>query len=134
MYQYIDDILVGGPDATMMGKTQTHIENLRLQISAEKVQLPVLIGKDSGYLVEGKRSTYSSQTLTTLEQVRIPENKTELQHALSLLTFWRQHITGFSIIACPLYDLTHKRTIWDQTPIHEEVLKLLNFEAGYIRP
>ncbi|KAF1449665.1 hypothetical protein FQV07_0009654, partial [Pygoscelis papua] len=32
------------------------------------------------------------ETLTTLEQVGMPRNKRELQHALGLLTFWRKHI------------------------------------------
>ncbi|KAF1487947.1 hypothetical protein FQV18_0015949, partial [Eudyptula minor novaehollandiae] len=32
------------------------------------------------------------ETLTTLEQVRMPGNKKELQHALGLLVFWRKHI------------------------------------------
>ncbi|KAK4817733.1 hypothetical protein QYF61_026533 [Mycteria americana] len=70
------------------------------------------------------------ETLTTLEQVKIPENKKELQHALGLLVFGKKHIPYFSIIARPLYDLTHKRAAWDWTPVHEEALKLLGFEAG----
>ncbi|KAF1439457.1 hypothetical protein FQV07_0011950, partial [Pygoscelis papua] len=32
------------------------------------------------------------ETLTTLEQVQMPGNKKELQHALGLLVFWRKHI------------------------------------------
>lgn len=44
IYQYINDVLVGGPDTTVVQQTQTeiitHLENLGLQISAEKVQLP----------------------------------------------------------------------------------------------
>ncbi|XP_040977018.1 uncharacterized protein LOC121232714 [Aquila chrysaetos chrysaetos] len=44
VYQYIDDVLIGGPDTTVVGQTQrgiiSHLENLGLQIPAEKVQLP----------------------------------------------------------------------------------------------
>ena len=71
-----------------------------------------------------------SETLSTLKQVKMPENKKELQHALGLLVFWRKHVPDFSIIARRLYDLTRKRTAWDWTPVHEEALKLLIFEAG----
>ncbi|KAF1670183.1 hypothetical protein FQV07_0010773, partial [Pygoscelis papua] len=57
IYQYIDDMLIGGSDATAGGI----------------VCIP-------------------PETLTTLEQVRMPGNKKELQHALGLLVFWRKHI------------------------------------------
>ncbi|KAF1610631.1 hypothetical protein FQV09_0012750, partial [Eudyptes chrysolophus] len=44
IYQYIDNILIGGSDAMAVGQTQTkiitHLENLGLHILAEKVQLP----------------------------------------------------------------------------------------------
>ncbi|KAK4806128.1 hypothetical protein QYF61_005500, partial [Mycteria americana] len=67
---------------------------------------------------------------TYIDDVRVPENKKELQHALGLLVFWRKHIPDFSIIARPLYDLTRKRAAWDWTPVHKKALKLLVFEAG----
>ncbi|XP_076217580.1 uncharacterized protein LOC143172237 [Aptenodytes patagonicus] len=49
MYQYIDDILIGGPDTSVVGQTQmkiiTHLESLELQIPTEKVQLPSSEGR-----------------------------------------------------------------------------------------
>lgn len=43
VYQYIDDMLVGGSDVTKKGRAQTniitHMESLQLQICREKVQL-----------------------------------------------------------------------------------------------
>ncbi|PKU37041.1 endogenous retrovirus group k member 18 pol [Limosa lapponica baueri] len=68
--------------------------------------------------------------LTTLDQVKMPESKKELQHALGLLVFWRRHIPDFSIIARPLYDLLRKGMSWDWTPVHEEALQLLVCEAA----
>ncbi|KAM9590605.1 uncharacterized protein ACIBXB_005796 isoform 2-T2 [Morphnus guianensis] len=134
VYQYIDDVLIGGPDTTVVGQTQreivSHLENLGLQIPAEKVQLPSPEVKFLGIWWKGGTVCIPPETLSTLEQVKMPENKKELQHALGLLVFWRKHIPDFSIIARPLYDLTHKRTAWDWTPVHEEALKLLIFEAG----
>ncbi|KAK4806487.1 hypothetical protein QYF61_013980 [Mycteria americana] len=133
-YQYIDDVLIGGADTTTVEKTQkniiTHLEGLGLQIPVEKVQLPAPELKFLGIWWKGGTVCIPPETLTTLEQVRVPENKKELQHALGLLVFWRKHIPDFSIIARPLYDLTHKRAAWDWTPVHEEALKLLVFEAG----
>lgn len=82
--------------------------------------------------MEGRNSVYCipPATLITLEQVKMPRNRRELQHALSLLVSWRKHIPDFSIIAQPLYHLTKKkRTSWDWTPVHREALVLLIFEA-----
>ena len=134
VYQYIDDILIGGSDASVVGQTQTkiitHLESLELQIPAEKVQLPSSEVKFLGSWWRGGTVCIPPKTLATLEQVGMPGNRRELQHALGLLVFWRKHIPDFSIIAQPLYDLTCKRTSWDWTPVHEETLKLLIFEAG----
>ncbi|KFQ80711.1 hypothetical protein N335_00742, partial [Phaethon lepturus] len=133
VYQYIDDILIGGSDATAVGQTQPEIidylENLGLQIPTEKVQLPSSEVKFLGFWWRRGTICIPPETLTTLEQVKMPENKKELQHALGLLVFWRKHIPDFSIIAHPLYDFTHKKAAWDWTPAHEEALKLLIFEA-----
>lgn len=68
-------------------------------------------------------------TLSALDQLKMPDNKKELQHALGLLVFWRKHIPDFSIIARPLYDLLRKGVSWGWTPVHEEALQLLIFEA-----
>lgn len=68
-------------------------------------------------------------TLTSIDQIKVPEDKRELQHVLGLLVFWRKHIPDFSIIARPLYDLLRKGAEWKWTPLHNDALQLLNFEA-----
>ncbi|MCQ4179331.1 hypothetical protein FK518_27580 [Klebsiella pneumoniae] len=68
-------------------------------------------------------------TLTSLDQIKMPESKKDLQHALGLLVFWRKHIPDFSIIARPLYDLLRKGVKWEWTPSQEEAVQLLIFEA-----
>ena len=134
VYQYIDDILIGGSDASVVGQTQTkiitHLESLELQILAEKAQLPSSEVKFLGIWWRGGTVSIPPETLTTLEKVGIPGNKREFQHALGLLVFWRKHIPDFSIIARPLYNLTGKRASWDWSSVHEEALKLLIFETG----
>ncbi|NXX13215.1 POL5 protein, partial [Podargus strigoides] len=116
VYQYIDDILIGGPDATAVGQTQTelitHLENLGLQIPEEKIQL---LSSKVKYPGGGGGAVCIPSETTTIEQVKMPENRKELQHALGLLVFWKKHIPYFSIIACSLYDLTRKRAAWDWT-------------------
>ncbi|KFQ60250.1 hypothetical protein N334_02530, partial [Pelecanus crispus] len=134
VYQCIDDVLVGGRDTNVVGQTQTkiiaHLESSEPQILTEKIQLLSSEVRFLGIWWRGGTVCVPPETLTTLEQVKSPGNKTELQHALGLLVFWRKHIPDFSIITRPLYDLTCKRASWDWTPVHEEALKLLIFEAG----
>ena len=69
-------------------------------------------------------------TLSSLDSVKMLESKRDLQHALGLLMFWRKHTPDFSIVARPLYDLLQKRAHWEWTSVHDEVLRLLGFEAN----
>ncbi|KFM11462.1 hypothetical protein AS27_04017, partial [Aptenodytes forsteri] len=100
IYQYIDDILIGGPDTNVVGQTQmkiiTHLESIELQIPTEKVQLPSSEVKFWGIWWRGGTVCIPPKTLTTLEQMGMPGNKRELQRALGLLVFWRKHIPDFS--------------------------------------
>jgi len=72
----------------------------------------------------------SDETLTMLDQIRMPTSKRELQQVLGTLVLWRKHIPDFSIIARSLYDLLQKDDSWDWTPVHEEALQLLIFAAS----
>ena len=47
-------------------------------------------------------------TLSATEKGQAPNSKMELQQLLSTLGYWRKHTPGFSVIACPLYDLLQK--------------------------
>ena len=90
-YQYIDDILVGRSDATAVGQTQkkiiTHLESLELQVPAEKVQPLSLEVKFLGIWWKEGPVCIPLETLATLEHIKIPENKKELQRSLGLLVF-----------------------------------------------
>lgn len=68
-------------------------------------------------------------TLTSLDAIKMPGSRKELQQTLGLLVFWRKHIPDFSIIARPLYDLLRKGAKWEWGISQEEALQLLIFEA-----
>ena len=106
MYQYIDDVLIGGADIAEVRQTSMidHLEKIGLQIRPEKVQPPSSEVKFLGIWWKGGAVCIPPDTLAILEEVKIPGNKKELQRALGLLVFWRKHIPDFSIIARPLYD------------------------------
>ncbi|NXB53359.1 TF29 protein, partial [Leucopsar rothschildi] len=131
VYQYIDDILVGGDEIELVGDIQqkiiSHSENLDLQIPPEKIQKPSQEVKFWGIWWKGGMTCIPPNALTSLDQIKMPESRKELQQALGLLVFWRQHIPDFSVIARPLYDLLRKMLKWDWTPSQEEALHLLIF-------
>ncbi|NXM13436.1 TF26 protein, partial [Ploceus nigricollis] len=133
VYQYIDDILVGGEEIEAVGEVQqkiiSHLESLDLQIPPEKIQKPSQEVKFLGIWWKGGMTCIPPDTLTSLDQIKMPHSRKELQQALGLLVFWRKHIPDFSIIARPLYDLLRKGKKWDWTPSQEEALQLLIFEA-----
>lgn len=55
---------------------------------------------------QGSRSKSTPQdTLSTLNQIKMPEMKKELPYALGLLIPWKKHIPHFSVITRPSYDL-----------------------------
>ncbi|NXH58864.1 TF211 protein, partial [Rhabdornis inornatus] len=80
-------------------------------------------------LVGGDKIEVVGDTLTSLDQIKMPDSRKDLQQALGLLVFWRKHLSDFSIITRPLYDLLRKGVKWDWTHFQEEALQLLIFEA-----
>lgn len=97
VYQYIDDILVGGDEIKVVGDTQqkiiSHLENPDLQISSEKIQKPSQEVKFLGIWWKGSMTCIPPDILTSLDQIKLPESRKDIQQDLELLVFWRKHIT-----------------------------------------
>jgi len=134
IYQYIDDVLVGGSQIEEVEEAQrdiiTHLERIGLTSPPERIQAPASEVKFLGIWWRGGRTCIPPNTLSSLELIKMPESKKELQHALGLLMFWKKHILYFLIIARPLYDLLQKKAQWEWTQVHDEALRLLVFEAN----
>ncbi|NXL79790.1 TF26 protein, partial [Leptocoma aspasia] len=133
VYQYIDDILVGGDVIREVGDTQqkiiSHLESLDLQIPSEEVQKPSQEVKFLGIWWKGGMTCIPPDTLTSLDQIKMPESRKDFQHALGLLVFWRKNIPNFSIIARHVYNLLGKGVKWEWSASQKEALQLLIFEA-----
>jgi len=134
IYQYIDDVLVGGSQTEEVGEAQwdiiTHLESIVLMIPPEKIQAPASEVKFLVIWWRGGMTYIPLDTLSSLDLIKMPGSKKDLQHALGLLVFWRKHIPDFSIVARPLCDLLQKKAQWEWTQVHNEVLQLLVFEAN----
>ncbi|NXX72937.1 POL3 protein, partial [Spizella passerina] len=132
IYQYIDDILVGGDNKDQVGSVAKAIWELLTQngldIPSAKCQGPGQEIKFLGAWWVAGAVAVPADTLEEIEKGQIPGNKRELQKLLGTLGYWRKHIPGFSVIARPLYDLLKKHRAWDWTAKHSESLKTLKDE------
>ncbi|NXV53434.1 TF29 protein, partial [Uria aalge] len=130
IYQYIDDILVDNKE--QLGQVAEAICNLLtkngLDIPPSKCQGPRQEVKFPGAWWIAGAVAVPDDTLSAIEKGQTPGNKTELQQLLGTLGYWKKHIPGFSVIACPLYDLLWKNREWDWTPQHTEALNTLKDE------
>ena len=102
------------------------LENIGLTVPPEKIQTPLCEVKFLGIWWKGGMTCIPPDTLSSLNQIMMPESKKDLQHALG---FWRKHTPDFSIVARPLYDLLRTRAQWEWTQVHDKALQLLVFEA-----
>ncbi|NXT86249.1 POL5 protein, partial [Zapornia atra] len=112
VYQYIDDILIGGDNQeTVKGafnQILSTLTSLGLEIPYAKCQGPSQEVKFLGVWWCGGAIAVPADTLEKIEAGKAPENKKELQQILGTLSYWRKHVPGFSIIARSLYKLIKK--------------------------
>ena len=130
LYQYIDDILIGGISPETVGEVAAVPVRLALheaeaEIPPEECQRPAKEVKFLGTWWIAGSAAIPSDTLSKIEQLQIPQSRKELQQLTGTLRYWRKHIPGFSIIAHPLYSLLRKRKLWKWNPEHEEAVKTL---------
>ena len=128
VYQYMDDILIGGekPEEVRhaMENIQEKLTALGLHIPPSKCQGPAQEFKFLGvWWIKGAASV-PLDTLEKIEHGQNPASKKELQ-VLGTSNYWCKHIPGSSIIAHPLYNLLKKGRSWEWTEQHEIALDLL---------
>ncbi|NWX94115.1 TF26 protein, partial [Nothoprocta ornata] len=148
IYQYIDDILIGGSDKESVRETAQTIWHLLtnhgLQVippecrplhpawwTPSKCQGPAQEVQFLGSLCVSGVVAVPDDTLMEIEKGCLPQNKKELQQLQQLigtLGYWRKHVPGFSVIAHPLFDLLRKNKLWDWTPTHAEAIRTLKDE------
>ncbi|KFQ26584.1 hypothetical protein N331_12944, partial [Merops nubicus] len=133
VYQYIDDILVGGPTEaevqTVYDAIIKHLTDIQIEVPEEKRQSPSQWAKFLGIKWRSGTWNIPPNTLSHLQKIKIPTNKKKLQGILGTLQYWRKHIPDFSVITRPLYDLLKKNRHWEWDTSHDEALRLLLLEA-----
>ncbi|KFU91047.1 hypothetical protein M959_03494, partial [Chaetura pelagica] len=133
VYQYIDDVLIGGQSEEEVQAVYDaiigHLTGMQIEIPEEKRQRPSQEVKFLGIRWKGGTWNVPSDTLSHLGEIKAPTNKKELQEILGTLQYWRKHIPDLSIIARPLHDLLKKNRHWEWEKSHDEALQLLLLEV-----
>ncbi|KFQ33905.1 hypothetical protein N331_02024, partial [Merops nubicus] len=129
LYQYINDVLIGGQSEekvkVVYDAIMRYLADIQIETPEEKRQSPSQEAKFLGIM--WKRGTWNipPDTLFHLNQIKVPSNKKELQGIgnltiLETLQYWRKHIPDFCVIARPLYDLLKKNRHWELDTSHDE--------------
>ncbi|KFP03723.1 hypothetical protein N300_10734, partial [Calypte anna] len=133
IYQYIDDVMIGGHNEQAMRPGYDaiigHLTSLPIEIPEEKRQPPSQETKFLGITWKGGTCNIPQDTLSHLGEIKVPTNRKELQEIMGTLQYWWKHIPDLSIIVRPLYDLLKNHRLWEWNRNYEEALKLLLLEA-----
>ncbi|KAF1669760.1 Transposon Tf2-6 polyprotein, partial [Pygoscelis papua] len=136
LYQYIDDILIGGTSPEKVGEAAAAVwqalNKAEIEIPPGKCQGPskevIFLGT---WWIAGN-AAIPPDTLRKIEELQMPQLlnfiRYELQQLMGTLGYWRKHVPGFSIISRPLYSLLRKDKPWEWKLEHEEVVKTLTEE------
>ncbi|MCG8075029.1 MAG: reverse transcriptase, partial [Candidatus Thiodiazotropha taylori] len=109
---YIDDVIVHGRTfEEALGNLKTVFERLRhagLKLKPDKCKLFSKSVSFLGHIISDKGVATDPDKIKAVREWPIPVNLTELRSFLGLCSYYRRFISGFSMIAKPLYRLTEK--------------------------
>ncbi|KAF1560706.1 UNVERIFIED_CONTAM: Transposon Tf2-9 polyprotein, partial [Eudyptes pachyrhynchus] len=133
LYQYIDDILIGGTSPEKVGEAAAAewqaLNKAEIEIPPGKCQGPSKEVKFLGTWWIADSAMIPPDTLRKIEELQMPPSRKELQQLMGTLGYWRKHhVPGFSIISCPLYSLLQKGKPWEWKLEHKEAVKTLTEE------
>ena len=126
---YLDDILVFGPDfATTLARLESVLDWLGmagLKLKAKKCQLfqeeiPFL-----GHIVSAAGIGGDRAKCRQVRDWLVPRDLHEVRSFVSLCSYYRKHIQGFTELAAPLYELATKGTDFEWTERRNEAFSPL---------
>lgn len=114
----MDDILIFGADQKELQKTTAEvidrIKRAGLTLNKEKCEFEVRTIKFLGHQLSEKGVEIDHDKVKAIGKLRVPENKTELQRLLGMVTYLAKFIPNLSTITQPLRKLLEKDTefVW----------------------
>lgn len=116
----MDDILIYATDKKELDKTTEavikRIKEAGLTLNKEKCEFGLTKIKFLGHLLSERGVELDTEKVEAIKKLRIPENKTELQRLLGMVTYLGKFIPRLSAITQPLRKLLEKDSDWIWTP------------------
>ncbi|KFR00410.1 hypothetical protein Y956_14050, partial [Nipponia nippon] len=131
--QYIDDIIACGNTAEeVFEKGRRRIQILlkagfamkqsKVKGPAQKIQVLGIKRQDGHHHIP-------MDVINTITAMSAPTNKKETQAFLGVMSFWRMHIPGYSLIVSPLYQVTRKKNNFEWGPEQQQAFEQIKQET-----
>ena len=119
VFIFVDDILVAGKDEAehnnRLRAVFKRIKENGLKIKKEKCIFATSKVEYLGFKVDAQGIHKTTDKVEAIRNAKIPENVSELQSFLGLVTFYSKFIPNLATIAHPLYNLLRKDSTWKWT-------------------
>ena len=115
---YLDDILICSPNKDIQLKrlkiVLSRLNNANVKLNVNKCIIDVDKLQFLGYVLSGDGVSPSKEKVRAIMEAPVPQNVSELQSFIGLITYYSRFIHKFSEILAPLYDLISKNVkfIW----------------------
>lgn len=110
----MDDIIIFAKDANELRKIQKQvikrIEESGLTLSKEKCEFEVSKLKFLGHILSAKGMELDNEKVEAIKKLKEPQNKTELQRFLGMVTYLQKFIPNMSELTQPLRKLLEKES------------------------
>ncbi|KAK4806990.1 hypothetical protein QYF61_000319 [Mycteria americana] len=101
LYQYIDDILIGGTSPEKVGEAAAAVwqalNKAEIEIPPGKCQGPSKEVKFLGTWWIAGSAVIPPDTLRKIKELQMPQSRKELQQLMGTLGYWRKHFLSFPI-------------------------------------
>ncbi|KFO87976.1 hypothetical protein N320_09780, partial [Buceros rhinoceros silvestris] len=132
---YIDNIIVWGNTAEAVFEKGRKIIHILLEASftirrskvkgpAQEIQFLEVKWQDGHHHIP-------MDVVNKITAMSPPTNKKETQAFLGAVGFWRMHISGYSQIVKPLYDITQKKNDFAWSSDQQQAFELIKQEIGH---
>ncbi|KFW07740.1 hypothetical protein N327_12114, partial [Fulmarus glacialis] len=130
--KYTDDIIVWGNTVEEMFEKGRRIIQILLKagfaIKQSKVKGPAQEIQFSGIKWQDGHHHIPMDVINKITAMSPPTNKKETQAFLGVVSFWRVHIPGYSLIVSPLCQLTRKKNDFEWGPEQQQAFEQIKWE------
>ncbi|MBW0556446.1 hypothetical protein O181_096161 [Austropuccinia psidii MF-1] len=116
---YIDDIIICSDSWSLhlerLARVLHKVAGVNMKISLKKCNFGFEEIKALGHIVSGLSLGIDRNKVAAVLLKPIPQNKKEMIHFLGFVSYYRQHLKDFAILAKSLYKICDQQTVFEMT-------------------